>query len=41
LLFSFWVTKGELIWLIMDEREESGALGKAFSCGYEKEVLEP
>jgi len=41
LSFSFWVIKGELIRLIMDEKEESGALGKAFSCGYQKGVLEP
>jgi len=25
----------------MDEREKSAALGKAFSCGYQKGVLEP
>jgi len=25
----------------MDEREESGARGKAFSCGYQNGVLEP
>jgi len=29
LLFSFWVIKGKLIRLIMEEREENGALGKA------------
>ena len=33
--------KGELIRLIMDEKEESGTLRKAFSCGYQKGVLEP
>jgi len=41
ILFSFWVINGELIRLIMDEREENDALRKEFSCGYQKGVLEP
>jgi len=39
IIFSFWVIEGELIRLIMNEREESDALGKAFSCDYQKRVL--
>jgi len=26
--------------LIMEERDENGAFGKVFSCGYQKGVLE-
>jgi len=39
--FSFWVIKGEIMRLMMEERGENRVLMKAFSYGYQNGVGEP